>query len=106
MILQPLFDQCGPGRIDHAREYLWSNLDHGEPGPLGENGVKDRKRDEPRADHHYMTAGADLLYHALGLLQSPEAVNVLTISPANRRTHRRRARGNEEIVVWQLRAIV
>ena len=100
---QPLFDDRRTLLIDHAWQNLGGDFDDGELGTACENRIQDGKGDKACPHHHHGTALADLAYHALGLLQRPEAMDARTVRPGHGRAYRRRARRNQQVVIGESR---
>src|SRR5712691_12156199 len=88
-VTQPLLNYLGPLRVDHTRQNLWGNLYHRELRTVGENGIKNRKRDKPCPHHDHRAALADLPHDPLRLFQGPETVDARAVSPRHRGAHGR-----------------
>ena len=101
-VLQPPRHHVGPGRVDHARQNLRRDLHHRKLGAQFKDGIQNGEGDEAGSDEHHRTARGDPPDDALRLFQGPEAVDARTVSPGDRCPDRRRASGDEQVVVREL----
>ena len=84
--------------IHHPRQDARGDLDDGQGGAAGEDGIQDREGDEARAHHDDAAPRRDAGDHRACLRERPEAVHAGPVGAGDRRLGRARA-GRDQAVV-------